>query len=97
MQDYTPPTVDPFAGILSDSDSGITPSANNDEDLTWIYHCWGGLHQNTRQNLLRFEDSEFQLPARADGGEAVRKLVGGLCTSLLSIHSHRTLDTAQRD
>ena len=82
MKSYTPPTVDPFASILGDSDSANMTDASNEEDLSSIYHRWGGLHQNTRQNLLRFEDPEFQLPTRADGDVAVRNLVSGLHTVL---------------
>jgi hypothetical protein len=89
MQSYTPPKDDIFSAILDQSDCNSTLDMRTAEDLSVIYKCWCDLHRNTRQNLLRFEDTEFQLPSRADGEDAVRRLVSSFHGSFMQmIHLH---------
>jgi hypothetical protein len=78
MANYTPPVDDPFASIVGDSNPTNTADKNAGEELGNVYRAWSGLHQHTRRNLLQFEDSEFQLPERAEGDIAVRELVSRL-------------------
>jgi len=70
MQDYKPPSDDPF----DDSSDADVPNPAN-EDYTAIYYSWKDLHQQTRKNLLEFEDPDFNLPSSAEGPDVAR-LVG---------------------
>src|ERR1700731_782978 len=81
MLAYKPPKDDPFESIFAEPESGGATngsngnSASNGIDLAVIFQSWGDLHQNTRQNLLKFEDPEFELRTQAEGEEYVRQLV----------------------
>ena len=81
MLTYKPPKDDPFESIFAEPESGGATngsngnSASNGIDLAVIFQSWGDLHQNTRQNLLKFEDPEFELRTQAEGEEYVRQLV----------------------
>jgi hypothetical protein len=71
MKAYRPPADDPFADILDENALDPTPS----EDLTRIHYKWKDLSKQTRENLLLFEKSNFDLRSCADGLDDVARLV----------------------
>lgn len=73
MQNYKPPSDNPFD---DPSDSNVLNPGN--EDYTKIYYNWKDLHQQTRKNLLEFEDPNFELLSNVEGREQVAKLVSAL-------------------
>jgi len=76
MQDYRAPSDDPFDNT---QDTNLpNPSMTANEDYTWIYYNWKDLHQQTRKNLLEFENPDFKLRSNAKGRDQVAKLVGAL-------------------
>jgi hypothetical protein len=77
MQDYKPPSDDPFDDTL---DSAKVPNEllTSNEDYNDIYYNWRDLHQQTRNNLLEFENPNFELRSNAEGRDQVAKLVSTL-------------------
>jgi len=76
MQDYKPPSDDPFDDT---PDTTVpNPLMTATEDYTGIYYNWKDLHQQTRKNLLEFENPSFKLISNAKGREQVAKLVSTL-------------------
>jgi hypothetical protein len=73
MQDYKPPSDDPFEDTTDTNAPNSLMTAN--EDYTEIYYNWKDLHQQTRKNLLEFENPNFELLPRAEGRDQVAKLV----------------------
>ncbi|TDL23502.1 hypothetical protein BD410DRAFT_787351 [Rickenella mellea] len=89
MANYTPPTDDPFAGILDDVPS-TTGIPNADEaHLKVIYIHWVDLHPATRANLMRFETRGFYLPPKVEGEDAVRGLLNDLNDVVRLCHRFR--------
>ena len=72
MQDYKPPSDDPFDDT---PDTTVPNPMTATEDYTGIYYNWKDLHQQTRKNLLEFENPAFKLPSNAEGRDQVAKLV----------------------
>lgn len=73
MQDYEPPSDDPFNDIPEDN---ALTAAN--EDYIRIYYNWKDLHQQSRKNLLEFENPNFELLSHVEGRDEVAKLVSDL-------------------
>ncbi len=73
MQDYKPPSDDPFDDTFDNNPPNPLLTAN--EDCTAVYYNWKDLHQQTRKNLLEFENPSFDLPSSAKGRDQVTKLV----------------------
>ena len=71
MEAYQPPDDDPFADILDGNAPDPTPS----EDLARIHYQWKDLSQQTRDNLLLFENPGFDLRSCANGSDDVAQLV----------------------
>jgi hypothetical protein len=80
MQDYKPPSDDPFDDTR-DTDV-LNPSMTENEDYTGIYYNWKDLHQQTRKNLLEFENPNFELLSEVEGRDQVAKLVSAHCFDL---------------
>ena len=72
MQTYQPPPGDVFEARLSDAPS--KPSEEEDL-LRTIHNQWIDLHAVVRDNLWKFEDTEFTLPGMASGEQNVKSLV----------------------
>ena len=70
MQSYEPPSDDPFDDIPEDDAAG--------EDYTRIYYNWKDLHQQSRKNLLEFENPKFELLYNVKGKTQVANLVSDL-------------------
>jgi hypothetical protein len=69
MQDYTPPSDDPFDNTPDINVPNLLMTTN--EDYTGIYYNWKDLHQQTRKNLLEFENPYFELLSNAKGRDQV--------------------------
>ena len=76
MQDYKPPSDDPFDDTPDTTVPNLLMTAN--EDYNEIYYNWKDLHQQTRINLLEFENPNFKLLSNAEGPVQVTKLVSTL-------------------
>jgi hypothetical protein len=77
MQDYKPPSDDPFDDTC-DTDVPNPLMTEMNEDYTGIYYNWKDLHQQTRKNLLEFENPKFELLSEVEGRDQVAKLVSAL-------------------
>jgi hypothetical protein len=77
MQHYQPP-VDDNTSLFDDDAPCLTTS----EDLSHVYSCWTNLPEQTRQNLLLFEEPEFELRSSAEGVSDVATLVSSRPASL---------------
>lgn len=73
MAGYVPPSDDTFADVLTGKPQSTASQA--DMQKLEIYNKWADLHPLTKQNLLRFEEKDFKLPAKAKGEVDVRILV----------------------
>ena len=76
MQDYKPPSDDPFDD--TNDTNVLNPLMTANEDYTRIYYNWKDLHQQTRNNLLEFENPNFKLLSNVVGRDQVAKLVSAL-------------------
>jgi hypothetical protein len=81
-----PKDADPFSealGDIQDDDEdteviGMSPAMSDVKELNLrreIYSNWIDLHPTTKNNLLRFEQDDYHLPAQASGEENVCELV----------------------
>ena len=81
MQTYEPPPKNVFEAPLADA-----PSEPSDSEiiLRTIHSHWVTLHAVTRDNLLKFEAPEFNLPREATGEQNVKNLVSSCAGNIYS-------------
>jgi len=76
MKNYEPPTTSVLGAMIGDGpDAETSPEAN---ELERIHQEWKSLDISTQDNLLRFEEPDFQLPDRVSGVGAVKNLVSSI-------------------
>ena len=63
MANYTPPSDDPFAGIMDDDVSVSNMKFQDDEEIQnrELYAKWIDLHPSTKRNLNLFESKGYRL------------------------------------
>ena len=61
--------------IVADIFEESVLDSTQSEDLVRIYSHWKNLSNQTRENLLQFEDPEFELHSCAEGETHVTELV----------------------
>ena len=83
MQTYQPPSENLLDALLSDAPFDALPEPSEEEvELRKIHSEWIDLHVNTRSNLLKFENPDFQLPRQAKGEKDVKNLVSPIRHSI---------------
>jgi hypothetical protein len=98
MQNYQPPTESLLGAMVDGLDSQSVPTQEAIE-LRNVSYEWKSLHCTTRDNLLKFEEANFQLSDRAFGDEEVTDLVSGTpldtsSPSILKISSEKSMTSS---
>ena len=76
MRTYQPPSENLFDALLSDAlFDALSEPPEEEIKLRKIHREWIDLHANSRSNLLKFENPDFQLPRQATGEQDVKNLV----------------------